>query len=263
MRRLKRQFLSVLSLVCRLPVPSPSEFDYGRTDFFLPLVGILAGAVAWLGFALGSLVLPGSAVAATLGALGLQYFAFNLFHLDGLLDSADALFPVADKERRLQILKDSRIGTYAFGTGIFVLAVKAFALGGAIGRAAGEPVLRLALFAYPVAGRAAGALVPLLARPAREDGLGSLMRGFSPLAWAFGSLLALVPFAASAYISRGTVGLAIFLVVSLVSAAASGFGLAAVYKAKVGGFTGDTLGAAVEIGETLFLVAAVAFFARL
>ncbi len=263
MRRLTDRFLSVLSLVCRLPVPPPREFDYGRTDFFFPLVGILAAAAAWLGSALGCLVVPASPAAETLGALGLQYLAFNLFHLDGLLDSADALFPVVDKESRLRILKDSRIGTYAFAAGLFVVAAKAFALGGSLGFAAGRGALRLAVFAYPVVGRAAGALVPLFARPAREDGLGSRMRGFSPVAWTAGTLLALAPFAAAAFVSCGGAGFSVFLAAALVSAVAAGLGMAAAYRSKLGGFTGDALGAAVEIGEALFLVVAVALLARL
>jgi adenosylcobinamide-GDP ribazoletransferase len=260
------RFLSVLSLMCRLPVPAPREVDYRRADFFIPLIGTLAGAAAWLGSKLGFLILPGSPAAATLGALGVQYLAFNLFHFDGLLDSADALIPMASRERRLAILKDPGIGSYAFACGLFVAAVKFFCLRRAIELSAESLALSWALFSYPVAGRVAVALVPLMSSPARKEGLGSLMVGFSPLASALGWALALVPFAAAAAWApgaRGVAGAAAVYALGALSGSISGLYMSYAYRRKLGGFTGDALGAAVEIGEALFLVLAVAIVARL
>jgi len=266
-RRLIDRFLSVLSLVCRVSVPRPKNFDLSRTDFFFPLIGLLAAAAAGIGAALGALVLPGSALAAALGALGLQYYAFNLFHLDGLLDSADALLPAVDRERCFAILKDSRIGSYAFAAGLFVIAVKALALAEAIRLASGSSIaIRLSIFAYPVAGRAAAAFVPLVSKPAKKEVLGSSMTGFSPLGWAAGSALALSPFGAVLALGPGAAGLArvsIFYIVCTASACAVGLALSKAYRAKLGGFTGDALGASVELAETLFLVLGVAILARL
>jgi len=97
------------------------------------------------------------------------------------------------------------------------------------------------------------------------------MRGFSPIAWAAGFLLALTPFAVALLAAHhgiagapcGALCLAIFVAEALFSTIATGLGMAAVYCAKVGGFTGDALGAAVELGEAIFLVVVAASLTRL
>ncbi|HUW41947.1 MAG TPA: adenosylcobinamide-GDP ribazoletransferase [Rectinemataceae bacterium] len=252
-----RRFLTIFTLVSRIPVRLAFDPDFSHADFWLPLIGPLASAAALAGFLAGRFIF-GDALLAILFATAFQYAAFNLFHLDGLLDTADAMLPVADAERRLEILKDSRIGVYAFGAGALFLALRVAALL-ALARV-GDIAVVAALLASPAAGRAAAALVPLLVPPAREAGLGSLMRGFSPLRLSAGLALALAPLSLLAFCGSTRIVLMPLIAAASAMAAAlvAGAALARLYRTKVGGFAGDALGCAIELGELLVLLALAA-----
>jgi adenosylcobinamide-GDP ribazoletransferase len=227
------------------------------------MIGIPVSAAALLGAYAGVLLFRSSVLAA-LCSIFAQYSAFNLFHLDGLLDSADAMLPMASKERRLEILKDSRIGVYAFFAGFVALAARTAALarlfeaGSASDGGLLPTVLMASLIVAPVAGRGAAALVPLFSKPARSAGLGALMTDFSIVRVLAGFLLALLPFGLWAWASRDAVPGIAGVVIAFVSAMVSGLFISRLYTRKVGGFTGDTLGAAVELGELLAILIFVA-----
>jgi adenosylcobinamide-GDP ribazoletransferase len=263
-----RQFLSVFTLASRMPVPVSFEPDYSRSDFWLPLVGPFAAAFGLAGAYLGHAVF-GSPALVALFSLLFQYSAFNLFHLDGLMDSADAMLPMTSSERRLDILKDSRIGVYAFFTGFCVLAFRLCAISHLCGntgdqsRSIMSPNLIAALISAPVAGRAASALIPRIAKPARPKGLGALMKDFSIMHIAAGFVLGLLPLAAWALlVGQAAIALA-SASIALASALVSGLFFARLYVKRVGGFTGDALGAAAELGELLCLLACAALVAAL
>lgn len=250
------RFLSVFTLLSRLPVKASFEPDHSRADFWMPAMSPIVSVFAAAGAALGLLLVRDPFLGAVL-AITVQYWCFNLFHLDGLLDTADAMAPFASREKRLEILKDSRIGSYAFFFGTVALAAKA----GAMVVLFRESLLAaaVAVLAAPLAGRLAAALVPLLAPPARPEGLGALMKGFSAGRVALGGLVGALPLAVVA-LWGGRAALAVLLALGavLAGAASGGLGLAKLYRARVGGFTGDALGAAVETGElaTLLILAA-------
>lgn len=262
-----RRFLSVFTLVSRIPVRASFEPDLARADFWLPLVGLPAALCSLAGWFLAEFLFRDRLVSA-IAALALQYAAFNLFHLDGLLDSADAMAGHVSAERRLEILKDSRIGAYAFFFGFVVLAAKAAAIA-ALG-ALGPFAVAAGLLAAPVGGRAAGALVALLAKPARPGGLGAAMRNFSALRVAAGWLLGSLALAAGWAIEvslGGALGApaagawlawAAAAAASLLGAFLGGASMASLYTKRVGGFTGDAMGAAVELGELACLLALLA-----
>jgi adenosylcobinamide-GDP ribazoletransferase len=256
MRKLLNRFLSVMALVSRVPVfGTKSPPDYAFADLFLPFAGLFAAAFTWVGAAAASLAFPREPLLAAICALSLQYLGFNLFHLDGLLDSADALLPFTSRERRFEILKDPRIGAYGFACGFFALAAK-LALLAAAARELGAASLGFAAcLAYPVVGRAACSFVPLVSRPAKPEGLGSLMGRFSAFRWALGFGIALSPFAAFAFADRGMLSGIVLVFASAAAAAAVGGAVAFSFARKLGGFTGDALGAAVELGELVFLAA--------
>jgi adenosylcobinamide-GDP ribazoletransferase len=259
MKRGLARFLSVFTLVSRIPVKAAFDPDFSRADFWLPLVGLPAAAVslaAWLAARWAF----GDPTIAAIAALAAQYSAFNLFHLDGLLDSADAMAGHLPAERRLEILKDSRIGSYAFFFGIAELGAKVAALA-ALGTLGPVPAAA-ALLAAPVGGRLAGALVPTMSRPARPDGLGSLMKGQSRMraaaGWAIGSLALAAGWATCP--GLGALPWAAAAGASLIGALLGSLSISSIYSRRVGGFTGDAIGAAVEVGElacALVLLAAL------
>jgi len=200
------------------------------------------------------MALTGSFFLSALSSIALQYFLFNLFHLDGLVDSADALLPVADRERRLEILKDPRLGTYGFFCGLLVLSART----GAMRILAEEGVefifLAAGLLAAPAAGRTAAALIALKLPPARPDGLGSLMKGFKAFRIALGSLVALVPALAFSWAAGSWLLVLVMAASTALAAILAAIAVGRAYKTALGGFTGDALGAAIEIGELLVLL---------
>ncbi|MDR3174081.1 MAG: adenosylcobinamide-GDP ribazoletransferase, partial [Treponema sp.] len=160
------RFLSTLSLVCRIPLRARFRFDPSRTDFYLPLTGLAPALLGLLVF-WGSSPLTESPVIRAILILLVQYLCFNLFHLDGLADSADAFLGAFSQEQRLAILKDSRIGVYGFFAALGDLGLKAALL------AQLSPLLfrfPAGLFAYPLSGRFSAALIPCMTKPARPGG---------------------------------------------------------------------------------------------
>jgi adenosylcobinamide-GDP ribazoletransferase len=242
-------------------------WDIGRLDFHLPLVGLPAALLAFLTLA-GAAAAGFDSTPAALSCLAVQYLAFNLFHLDGLMDSADALLGHGDKEKRLAILKDSRIGVYAFFAGFVCLSFKTALIAGIARRMPGAEASLLALlFAYPVAGRAAGALVPALIPPARPEGLGAIAAGARIHRIAAGTTVALATiwattavagivaarFDSAVFWGRAALSLGLALIAAIVAAAT----IAWSYRSAVGGYTGDAQGAAVELGELAYLCLAL------
>ena len=206
-----------------------------------PLVGLLIGAL--LVGVDGALTSLFPSMVAAFGDVMFLALITGGLHLDGLADSADALFSGAgDRERRLAIMKDSRIGTMGALALILVLALKASAIG-ALTAPQRLPVLLL----MPVAGRIAMLVimrVQAYARPAA--GLGSLFGRTDLLTlggsvfFGVGAVLLLIPW---------PMGL------GMLTCSALALGWWIFFCARVlGGFTGDTLGAGCELVELAMVV---------
>ncbi|MDR2445153.1 MAG: adenosylcobinamide-GDP ribazoletransferase [Spirochaetaceae bacterium] len=263
------RFLSVLSLVSRFPVKVRFRFDVSRMDFYLPVIGLFP-AVLGAAVYFAALYLSGLKLFAAAAAVFVQYLGFNLFHLDGLADTADAFLGWQSRERRFEILEDSRIGVYGLFAGISAPAFKLLLLYGVLGGGNGMTYTDLLVFIYPVSGRFAAALIPCTTAPARPDGLGALAAG-SCLRWALtGALAALLAGLAAAgaaapVLTEAAVDWDVFVIVQyfalpLLAGLVSAAFYAGVYRKGLGGYSGDALGAAIETGEALCLLfAAIAF----
>lgn len=230
------QFLS--SLPVRLPgMPEPEQL--GRSLLFYPLVGLLFGGLLWLLDALLSGAPPLLHAALLLTAWVLLSGGL---HLDGLADSADAwLGGFGDRERTLLIMKDPRSGPIAVITLVLVLLLKFAALLALI-----EHGQTVALLIVPVLGR--GALLGLfLTTPyVRAGGLGQALADHLPRRAGWQVLLVG---------ALGCVGVAGWgAVVALVVASAVFIGLRQMMLRRLGGCTGDTAGALLELLEIAVLV---------
>lgn len=196
-------------------------------------VGALVAATIRAGAALGVPPLPAAALALAAGAL----FTGGL-HEDGFADTVDALSGGRTAERRSAILRDSRIGAHgALALGLVVL-VRASALA-----ALPAPGVVPAAVAASVIARTAILPVLLLARPARSDGLGASL--------------------ATAGRRRAVVGIALGVALAcplapwraIVAGLLAGAGFAVwAARRRFGGYTGDLLGAAAILGETVSLL---------
>ena len=230
------QFLS--SLPIRLPgMPEPQQL--GRSLLFYPLVGLLFGVILWA----FNLVLAGAPLllhAALL--LTVWVLLSGALHLDGLADSADAwLGGFGDRERTLTIMKDPRSGPIAVVTLLLVLLLKFCALLALVEQ--GHAVM---LIIVPLLGRAALLGLFLTTPYVRAGGLGQALADHLPRRagwWVLG---------ASALACLLIAG--VKAIVALVVAFVGFVWLRQVMIRRLGGTTGDTAGALLELLEMAVLV---------
>jgi adenosylcobinamide-GDP ribazoletransferase len=255
MASIKNRFLSALSILCRIPIKGTFSFDAGGICFFLPVIGLFPAVLFYAALRLVFIASASPAV-SVIAAIIVQYLAFNLFHLDGLMDSADAFLGNTSPEKTRAILKDSRIGVYGFFAGCASLALKTALL------IALFPVIRHtpAVLAFPVYGRWCAALVPCISAPAHEQGLGALLRG-SRISRAAGGLgIALIIWIGLCWAAGGFDALfspkqGIILFSGAILMPLTALFIKTAYR-RIGGYSGDALGAAIELGELFFLCAA-------
>ncbi|KAB0483092.1 cobalamin-5'-phosphate synthase [Pseudomonas reinekei] len=230
------QFLS--SLPIRLPgMPAPREL--GRSLLFYPLVGLLFGVILW---ALNWLLLGAPLLLHAALLLAVWVLLSGALHLDGLADSADAwLGGFGDRERTLTIMKDPRSGPIAVVALVLVLLLKFTALLALI-----EQEYAVALIIVPLIGR--GALLGLfLTTPyVRAGGLGQALADHLPRS-AGKQVLAVS--ALACVLIAGVGG-----VMALVVAVAAFVWLRQLMLRRLGGTTGDTAGALLELLEVAMLV---------
>jgi adenosylcobinamide-GDP ribazoletransferase len=238
-----RAFALALQLLTRLPVPSssrpPRPEELGLSVLFFPVVGLLVGALlAGLHTALW-LVDPGVLAALVLAAWVLLTGGL---HLDGLADTADAwIGGQGDRDRTLAIMKDSRSGPLAIVAIVLVLLAKFAALQALL---AGDA--RATLLLAPVLGRTVIVLLLITTPYVRPDGLGAPYANYLPRL-SCGLLMLLI--AAVTVALLGGLGGAL-----LGGLGVGFFGLRYWLLARLGGATGDTLGAACELAETVALL---------
>jgi len=204
------------------------------------LIGAIVGAVYALMFGLVG-PLTASALAISAGAL-----VTGAFHHDGLADIADAFGGGWTIEQRLEILKDSRHGTYGVMSLVCVVAVQV----GALAQHDRAQGFAIAIAAHSCARAGAVVLMRFAPRP-RGTGLGAeYANGLGAMATAAAALSAVIIGA----VALG--GLVVIAAAGVVVAVAS---VALLAWRKIGGVTGDVLGAAEQIAETAVIVCGAAF----
>ena len=231
------QFLS--SLPVRLP-GMPEAEQLGRSLLFYPMVGLLFGGLLWLldAVLLGAPLLLHAALLLTAWVL-----LSGGLHLDGLADSADAwLGGFGDRDRTLLIMKDPRSGPIAVITLVLVLLLKFAALLALI-----EQGQSLVLLIVPVLGR--GALLGLFLTTSyvRAGGLGQALADHLPRRAGWQVLLAC---AVGCMLVAGWTGVWMLVVTASVF-----IWLRQMMLRRLGGCTGDTAGALLELLEMVVLVA--------
>jgi adenosylcobinamide-GDP ribazoletransferase len=243
-----KRFFAALRFLTILPVPdrwSGNEQALARSVPFFPLVGLVIGFLAaGLDYVFVSALplLPASA----LTILVLICLTGGL-HMDGLADTADGFFSARPRSKMMEIMRDSRIGVMGVLAVVFVVLLKVTLLAAMV-----APSRWVLILLMPLAGRAAVILLMTALPYARpEGGLATLFAGgrpWLPCLWSCGLLFAL-----SIWLAQG-VGLAAALLALAFSA------LFALYNhKKIGGYTGDTLGAVCEVAEMAPLLVAVIY----
>lgn len=227
-----RRALSFLTPMGGAVAPSPAALAW------FPVVGavlgLVLGGVWWVADRLWAApVAAAVVVAADLALTG-------MLHFDGLVDSADGLLPPLDRARRLEVMADPAAGAFGVGVAVVVLLLRWASLAAL----APAPWLLATLWC---GSRLAMAVVAGTVPYARPGGLAGAFLG--DRRWPVAGVLLLVALAVAAG------GDGIGGVVALVVAAAAVVALAV---RRLGGFTGDVLGAAGLLGETAGLLVAAA-----
>ncbi len=236
-----RDVAVALVLLTRLPLPRLPASAFARqarAAWAFPLVGL---AVALPACALGhwALALGLTAPLAAGVVLAVQMLITGAMHEDGLADTADGLWGGFDRDRRLKIMGDSRIGTYGVLALVVVTGLRWTALA-ALLQAGAWPA---AVLGSAALSRAALPALMTALPPARDGGLS---RGVGVPSWPV-SLAALGLGAALATPAGPVIAL------PALAAALAVVAMALVARAKIGGQTGDVLGAAQQLGEAALL----------
>ena len=230
-----------LLTVLRLGDPGWEEDRLARASGWFPVVGLGVGACSGAVWLVGLSVLPGFAAAGL--ALGAGLLLSGGLHEDGLADTADGLGGGGTPERRLEIMADSRIGAHGTLALVFSVGLRWAALA-ALGAWQGA----LALVVAATLGRAAMVPATALLPYARPEGLGRLTEGAGSREMTLALGLAALVAAAGGW--GGLLALAI-------AALAAGI-VAAFVGRRLGGYTGDALGAVEQVAETAALLALAA-----
>jgi len=243
-RVLINDLLIAMSLLTRLPIPqadwSNTECPPARAAWAYPLAGLVVGGLAAItGLVAGALGVGPTVVAVLM--LAVLSVTTGAMHDDGLADCADGFWGGWDKARRLEIMKDSAIGAYGVLALIIIFALK----GASLSALLAHPGATAWLILLPaILSRATMVAVMELLPNAREDGLSSKTgKPGKPAMWVAVALGVIAAFLAPA---SGFV---------LIAAAGLSAGVVALIASrKIGGQTGDVLGATQSITEVALLI---------
>jgi len=237
-----------IAFYTRLPLRPGTPVDgaaLARASWCAPLVGALIGALAGLAYWIAwRLNLP-PLVSATL-AVAAGMLLTGCLHEDGLADTADGFGGGDTPERKLDIMRDSRIGAY----GVCALVVSILIRAGALASIADPGLVAWALLAAHGAGRATLPAFMSFVGPARRDGL-SVTAGQPPREQAIAAAVLGVLILLICLGFVPTVVAAILLVIATAL-------LARLSIAQIGGQTGDVLGALEQTSEVVVLLVAAA-----
>jgi adenosylcobinamide-GDP ribazoletransferase len=245
-----RPLFIAFQLMSRIPVPSvitANEQDYGRSVVFYPLVGLVIGALLY-GLLYLFEVIQIENINFLLAAIVLSVWVglTGAIHLDGLADSADAwLGGFGDRKRTLEIMKDPYAGPAAIVVLVLMLLIKFSALGYLVVNNF------LSLLFIPVWARISVMVLFLTTPYVRKQGIATQHMAGLPRKTAW--FVIVLVWLASIFLVK--VLAIIGLLISL-----TGFILTRYLMVKrIGGMTGDTAGALIEISEVLLLVGVVVY----
>lgn len=247
-RRELEYFLGAVRFFTRLPVPAwvgHSAEALNCSARWFPAVGLIVGGIAALVY-LAALQLWPQSVAVLL-SMAATLYATGAFHEDGLSDAADGLGGGWDKLRILEIMKDSRVGSYG------VVALWLGLTGKFVLLAALDPAMvPLALIAGHALSRGCSALLLATMDYVRED----LLAKAKPLATRLsgGSLVFVCALAVAPLALMPWAQAALGLLFALLATA----WLAAKFRRWLGGYTGDCLGATQQVAEIAFYLGVLA-----
>ncbi len=254
MREEIKVFLTTILFYTRIPCPkwvdhSPDYID--RSIRYFPLVGWIVGAVSGLGL-LGGTLLVGPLFGAVL-FLSISVLLTGAFHEDGFADVCDGFGGGWSKEQILNIMKDSRVGTYAVA-GLILLILGKLSLIIELSQTGHVTLLLIVINGHTLS-RLMAATVIFTHSYARDDASSKIKpvaKSFSIANVLVATLFGLLPLLAIIIVSRQPLWLIALIPLYFIKMC-----LARYFKKGIGGYTGDCLGAVQQVTEVTFYLTAV------
>ena len=262
-------FLLLLSFMTRIPMPK-TEYDeekLGKSMKYFPVVGIIIGFILLFFCIIFNFIFKNINYSAALPLMIIVIILTDLIttgglHLDGLADTFDGIFSYRSKHKMLEIMKDSRLGSNGALALILYFLLKCVLLYSLEMEGRGNAVY--AILTYPVVARFCSVVSCASAPYARGSGMGKtfvdntkicglLVAGVITLLYTTG-LLFIPSIVYHDYSSLKYIMQPIFLVILIV--ALSGlfaYAFSKLIERKIGGITGDTLGALLEISGLVYI----------
>ncbi|WP_394892751.1 adenosylcobinamide-GDP ribazoletransferase [Mesorhizobium sp. AaZ16] len=247
-QRLLSDLALCLVFFTRLPLPrfEVEHSTFARAIWAAPVVGLVVALIGGIVFAFAALLGLSAGLAAAL-ALAATMLATGCLHEDGLSDTADGFGGGKTRDKKLEIMRDSRIGTYGACALVFSILLR----WSAISELGGPAAVLCGLIAAHAASRALLPAFMHMLPPARADGLSANAGAIS----------------SDAAFTGAAIGAVALLVLGLSGAIAAALWLGLVFLlfralclSQVGGQTGDTIGALQQAGEIAVLLVASAVF---
>ncbi len=239
-----KRLIGIIQFMTRIPIPMDTGFDedFHKSTIYFPIVGLILGVCYMLVARLG-LTLFNPYITAVL-VLASEVILTGGLHLDGLGDSFDGLYSYRDKEKILEIMKDSRLGTNGLLAILIVLLLKVGFVYSLLEQNILWPILTM-----PVVARSMEVLACYKTRTPREKGMGNIFIGKVSTSYLIGVMLLLLGInLGSIYLMSGQIPYIKEGITLLITALGVKLFVKTVYK-KIDGITGDILGCICELTE--------------
>ena len=237
-----KQLIILIQFMTRIPVFVNVEYDeekLGKSIKYFPLVGAIIGIFLYGINILVGKITVNRQIAAMIIIIA-EIFITGLIHIDGLADTADGLFSYAEKEKILEIMKDSRVGTNGAVALILYFMTKVILL---------SEIRPEYIILYPVISRLSTSINAGLGEYARKNGMSNEIIAKNGKKEAGISIIITMILSFIILKVKGLIILifAILFILLLMKGV----------KRKIGGITGDTMGASLELTSILVLLAGV------
>ena len=237
-----KQLIILIQFMTRIPVFVNVEYDeekLGKSIKYFPLVGAIIGIFLYGINILAGKITENRQIAAIIIIIA-EIFITGLIHIDGLADTADGLFSYAEKEKILEIMKDSRVGTNGAVALILYFMTKVILL---------SEIRPEYIILYPVISRLSTSINAGIGEYARKNGMSNGIIGKNGKKEAVISIIITMILSFIILKAKGLIILifAILFILLLMKGV----------KRKIGGITGDTMGASLELTSILVLLAGV------
>lgn len=244
-----KRLIGIIQFMTRIPIPIDTGFDedFHKSIIYFPIVGLVLGIcyllVAQLGLALFNPYITAVLVLAS------EVILTGGLHLDGLGDSFDGLYSYRDKEKILEIMKDSRLGTNGLLAILIVFLLKVGFLNSLLEQNILWPILTM-----PVVARSMQVIACYRTKTPREKGMGNIFIGKVSTAYLMGVMMLMLGInLGSMYLIEGPILYVREIITLLIMIVGVKLFVRSVYK-KIDGITGDILGCICELSELMYLM---------